>query len=63
MMLSSMVVNNFDINYIPTKKTKANTPGRLVAPCVSTTISPYLLSERPLELLGVRHQSNLHENP
>ena len=26
MMLSSMVVNNFDINYILTKKTKANTP-------------------------------------
>jgi hypothetical protein len=26
MMLSSMVVKNFDINYILTKKTKANTP-------------------------------------
>ena len=26
MMLSSMVVNNFDINYILAKKSKANTP-------------------------------------
>ena len=59
MMLSSMVVNNFDINYILTKKTKANTRGSLVAPCVLTTVSPYLLSSSVLlsySVLGTSHQ-------